>query len=195
MCQEFCPQEGCVSQHPLPGHMTSTMWAPALLFSLSWSRDSIHVTSNAWWDRSHGTPPGQTPPRYSQWVCSMYSTGMHCCLLCRSFTSFTFAVEKVVYLYNACNNCTQNCSIYILLAILDSHVMYCSWHSGSRVALLCDSLLTVTYDLQVKTYKYVGVNTCHPMSVLLSRLTAVKAHIVFVSLALLWDQNLCCYSS
>ena len=28
------------------------------------------------------------------------------------------------------------------------------------------------YDLQVNTYKYVGVNTCYPMSVPVSRLTA-----------------------
>ena len=35
------------------------------------------------------------------------------------------------------------------------------------------------------TYKYVGVNQCYPMSVNLSRLTAVKARIIFLSLALL----------
>ena len=34
------------------------------------------------------------------------------------------------------------------------------------------------------TYKYVGVTQCYPMSVNLSRLTAIKARIVFVRLAL-----------
>ena len=42
-----------------------------LVVGLSWWGDSIQVTSNAWWDRSHGTPPlgmenppwdGGTPP-------------------------------------------------------------------------------------------------------------------------------------
>ena len=27
------------------------------MLPLSWCRDSIRVTSNAWWDRSYGTPP------------------------------------------------------------------------------------------------------------------------------------------
>ena len=33
-------------------------------------------------------------------------------------------------------------------------------------------------------------NTCYLMSILVSRLTAVKTHIVFVTLAFLSDQNL-----
>ena len=31
---------------------------------LSWCGGSIQVTSNAWWDRSHGTPPDGDPPRW-----------------------------------------------------------------------------------------------------------------------------------
>ena len=58
------------------------------------------------------------------------------------------------------------------LVLLDSHKTYHIQYSESSVALLSDSLLTTNYDLQVKTYKYVGVNICYPMSVLMSRLTA-----------------------
>ena len=37
---------------------------PSMQLSLSWCEGSIQVTSNAWWDRSHDTPPGQVhPPR------------------------------------------------------------------------------------------------------------------------------------
>ena len=34
-----------------------------------------------------------------------------------------------------------------------------------------------------------GVNTCYQMTVLVSRFTAIKAHIVFVNLALLSDHK------
>ena len=46
--------------------------------------------------------------------------------------------------------------------------MYHTWHSELYIALLYDSLLTTNYDLQVKTYKYVGVKTSYLMSVLVS---------------------------
>ena len=41
---------------------TSSIKAAALLLGLSWCGGSMQVTSNAWWDRSHGTPPRQTHP-------------------------------------------------------------------------------------------------------------------------------------
>ena len=58
------------------------------------------------------------------------------------------------------------------LVLLDSPKTYCIYHPESSIALLYNSLLTTNYDLQVKTYKYAGVNTCYLMSVLMSRLTA-----------------------
>ena len=58
------------------------------------------------------------------------------------------------------------------LVLLNSHKTYRIYHSESNIALLLDSLLITDYDLQVNTYKYVGVNTCYPMSVLVSRLIA-----------------------
>ena len=40
------------------------------------------------------------------------------------------------------------------------------------MVLVYDSLLITDYDLQVKVYKYVGVNTCYPIGVVVSRLRA-----------------------
>ena len=45
-------------------------------------------------------------------------------------------------------------------------------------------------DLQVKTnYKYVGVNTCYPMSVLVSRLIAVKVHFCQIIISVVTSVN------
>ena len=45
------------------GVYPSSIKAAALVLTLSWCGDSIQVTSNAFWDRSHGThPPGTDAP-------------------------------------------------------------------------------------------------------------------------------------
>ena len=44
--------------------------------------------------------------------------------------------------------------------------------AAHKIVILYFPKLITDYDLQVKTYQYVGVNTCYPMSILVSRLTA-----------------------
>ena len=50
---------GGASQHAMAQQYIGK--AAALVLSLSWCGDSIQVTSNALWDRSHGTLPRQIP--------------------------------------------------------------------------------------------------------------------------------------
>ena len=55
-------RRGGVSQHASQVTWPNTISAAALVISLSWCKDSIQVTSNVWWDRSHDTSQADPPP-------------------------------------------------------------------------------------------------------------------------------------
>ena len=62
----------------------------------SWCGDSIQVTSNAWWERSHGTHPrADTAPGQTTPLGKHAPTGMHSCLADVSISVNIFDITHI----------------------------------------------------------------------------------------------------